>query len=129
MNITMNIVSIIALMIIVGCTVWTSYNRKEHPENYKNERGNAFHILFGDYTKKENYQSSTKKGHVRSFRETFDEANEVRHKSREMMLNGKSLQDEEESEDNKTTNDNNIYNYDEKSDKKKQLKSFFGLRR
>ena len=37
-----HIIGALSLIIIFGCIIWTSVNKKKYPEKYKNEKGNPF---------------------------------------------------------------------------------------
>lgn len=108
-----HIIGALSLIIIFGCIIWTSVNKKKHPEKYKNEKGNSFNILFGDFfsdvfkdSKDDYYYKNTKYGrrHTISLSDQFKRAISKRADSMNRYLN-----DNPDENNNKafSNNDNN----------------------
>lgn len=107
-----DIIGATALLIIFGCIIWTTINKKNHPEKYKNEKGNAFNILFGNFfsdafsnSKDDYYYKNTKYGrrHTKSIPDQFNDANAKRAEAMRRYIN--PVQDE--NLDNQNNNSDN----------------------
>lgn len=108
-----DIIGAIAIIIIFGCIIWTSINKKHHPERYKNEKGNSFNILFGGmlsdiaHSPDDYYYKNTKYGrrHTISVADQFKMANAKRTDSMNKYLNDNP--DENNNTDFYNNDDNN----------------------
>lgn len=99
-----HIIGAIAIAVIAGCFSFTVVNKKQHPERYKNEKGNTFNILFGGIVDdfRENphdfYYQNSKHGrkHMRSFTDQFNSANEKRTEAMNKYIYGNNDEDIED---------------------------------